>query len=171
MHGISRLIPTVPDFPRQGVLFRDITPLLADAHALKDVIRRLAERFRAEGISRVAAIESRGFIFGAPLALELDCGLVPVRKLGKLPRATISREYALEYGTNHLEMHTDAIRPGDRVLIVDDVLATGGTARATIDLVLEAGGVAVAAAFLLEIEALGGRRALADTAVVSLLSC
>lgn len=170
MNGIAKLVRAVPDFPQAGVIFRDITPLLAAPGALQRVITRLAEPYRKEGIDCIAAIESRGFIFGAPLALELGCGFVPVRKLGKLPRSTITREYTLEYGTNHLEMHADAIGSGDRVLIVDDVLATGGTARATIDLVESAGGNPVAAAFLLEIEELRGREYIGDIPVLTLLS-
>lgn len=170
MNGIAKLVRAVPDFPQAGVIFRDITPLLAAPGALQRVITRLAEPYRKEGVDCIAAIESRGFIFGAPLALELGCGFVPVRKLGKLPRSTITREYTLEYGTNHLEMHADAIGSGDRVLIVDDVLATGGTARATIDLVESAGGNPVAAAFLLEIEELRGREYIGDIPVLTLLS-
>lgn len=167
---LAALVRAVPDFPTPGVIFRDITPLLADASALAGVVEILAATFRDQRIDRIAAIESRGFLVGAPLAVRLGCGLVPVRKLGKLPRRTISREYSLEYGTNHLEMHADAIEPGHRVLVVDDVLATGGTARATAELVREAGGILVAAAFLIEITSLGGRKPLEGTPVVSLLS-
>jgi adenine phosphoribosyltransferase len=170
MEEIATLIRAVPDFPQKGVIFRDITPLLLDAGALRQVVETLAKAFAAEGIDYIAAIESRGFILGAPLAVNLGCGFIPIRKLGKLPGRTISREYALEYGTNHLEMHVDAIRPGDRVLIVDDVLATGGTARAAMDLVTEAGGTTVAIAVLLEISALDGRAALVGCAVKSLLT-
>ncbi|MQA91342.1 MAG: adenine phosphoribosyltransferase [Gemmatimonas sp.] len=167
--SLAELIRAVPDFPEPGILFRDITPLLLDPVAMYEVVARLAERYSGRGIERVAAIESRGFLFGAPLALTLGAGLVPVRKLGKLPRATRVREYALEYGTNHLELHVDAIEPGQRVVIVDDVLATGGTARATVDLVEEAGGRVDGVAFLIEIAGLGGRAKLSDQEVVSLL--
>jgi adenine phosphoribosyltransferase len=170
MDEIASLIRAVPDFPQKGIIFRDITPLLLNAAALQNVVDRLAAPFGDERIDYVAAIESRGFILGAPLAISLGCGLIPIRKLGKLPRRTISREYSLEYGTNHLEMHVDAIRPGNRVLIVDDVLATGGTARAAVDLVTEAGGTTVATAFLLEISVLKGRAALMGTTVLSLLN-
>jgi adenine phosphoribosyltransferase len=170
MESIASLIRAVPDFPQAGVLFRDITPLLRDATALRETLDWFVGAFHGEAIDSVAAIESRGFILGAPLAIALRCGFVPIRKLGKLPRETRSREYSLEYGTNHLEMHLDAVSPGDRVLIVDDVLATGGTARATIDLVLEAGGTIVGTAFLLEIAALRGRAALAGQRVECLLS-
>jgi adenine phosphoribosyltransferase len=170
MNQIESLIHAVPDFPIPGVIFRDITPLLLDPIALQRVIDQLADIYRPQGIQRVAAIESRGFIFGAPLALALGCGFVPVRRLGKLPRQTVSRSYALEYGTNHLEIHVDAIRPGDRVLVIDDVLAPGGTARAAIDLVEEVGGRVVGAAFLMELPALGGRAVLLGHEIRSLLT-
>ena len=170
MEDLERLIHDVPDFPTPGILFRDITPLLLDRGALRAVTLRLADRYRSEGIDKIAAIESRGFIFGAPLAIELGCGLVPVRKLGKLPRATASRVYVLEYGTNHLEIHVDAVRPGERVLVVDDLLATGGTAGATVELVEELGGTVAGVAFLIELTALGGREALGGRDVFSLIS-
>ncbi|MEX2582102.1 MAG: adenine phosphoribosyltransferase [Gemmatimonadota bacterium] len=157
MREIRELIHPVPDFPSKGIVFRDITPLLLEPAALQEVVDVLAERYGGRGIDCVAAIESRGFIFGAPLALALGAGLAPVRKLGKLPRETRSREYQLEYGSNHLEMHLDSVARGERVLIVDDVLATGGTARATVDIVEELGGTVVGVAFLIEIAALGGR--------------
>ncbi len=169
-NDFASLIRAVPDFPQKGVVFRDLTPLLLDGAALRGVIDTLASTVAGKRIDRIAAIESRGFILGAPLAVRLGCGFVPVRKLGKLPRRTISREYALEYGTNHLEMHVDAIGPGDQILVVDDVLATGGTARATAELISEAGGVTVAMAFLIEIEALKGRAALPGTDIVSLIT-
>ena len=169
MEDLKKLIRDVPDFPRDGILFRDITPLLLDSRAVARVIDHLAERFRGERIDRVAAIESRGLIFGAPLALALGCGLVPVRKLGKLPRRTVSREYALEYGSNQLEMHVDAVDSGQRVLVVDDLLATGGTARAAIEIVEELGGIVAAVAFLIELDALRGREVLGDREVVTLL--
>lgn len=170
MDDLQRLIHDVPNFPTPGILFRDITPLLLRPHALREVTERLAEKYRGQGIDKIAAIESRGFIFGAPLAVELGCGLVPVRKLGKLPRATASRVYVLEYGTNHLEIHADAISPGDRVLVVDDLLATGGTAGATVEIVEELGGRVAGVAFLIELTALKGRQALGDREVFSLIS-
>jgi adenine phosphoribosyltransferase len=163
------LIRAVPDFPHQGVVFRDITPLLQEPAALRRVIDTFAEMYRNRGIRTVVGIESRGFIFAVPLALALGCGFAPVRKLGKLPRRTTSREYALEYGTNHLEMHVDAVEPGQRVVIVDDVLATGGTAQAAAELVDELGGSVVALAFLIEIEKLRGREALGGREVRSLI--
>jgi adenine phosphoribosyltransferase len=147
----------VPDFPRPGILFRDVTPLLADARALREAVRRLAEPFRAAGIERVVGVESRGFILGAPVALELGAGLAIARKPGKLPHRTLSVSYALEYGTDRLEMHADAIEAGQRVLLVDDLIATGGTAAATLRLAREAGGDVVGCAFLIELVALGGR--------------
>ncbi len=170
MNEIASLIRAVPDFPIKGVVFRDITPLLLDPRAVDRVVRGLAEAYAGEAIDRVAAIESRGFIFGMPLALALGCGFVPVRRLGKLPRKTISRSYSLEYGTNHLEVHVDAIEPGQRVVIVDDVLATGGTARATVDLLQELGARVVGVSFLIELPALNGRSLLQDHQVHSLLS-
>ncbi|MEX2569724.1 MAG: adenine phosphoribosyltransferase [Gemmatimonadota bacterium] len=170
MSDLASLIQPVPDFPEPGILFRDITPLLLEPGGLGGVVDRIAREFAGRGIDTVAAIESRGFIFGAPLAVALGCGFVPVRKLGKLPRPTRSREYRLEYGTNHLEMHEDAVRRGQRVLIVDDVLATGGTARATVEIVEELGGVVVAAVFLLELAALNGRGLLEGREVRALLS-
>jgi adenine phosphoribosyltransferase len=169
--SLSRWIREVPDFPVDGVLFRDITPLLLHPPALKAAVNAFVTAFAGAGIERVAAIESRGFILGAPLAVELACGFVPIRKLGKLPRRTVSRSYSLEYGTNHLEMHVDAVEPGQRVLVVDDVLATGGTARAAVDLVREVGGTVVSTAFLIELCELGGRQPLGGTPVFSLLTC
>jgi adenine phosphoribosyltransferase len=160
----------VPDFPQSGILFKDITPLLLDREGLREAVNAFARVFAGEEVDRVAAIESRGFIFGAPLAVALGCGFVPIRKLGKLPRKTISREYTLEYGSSHLEMHADAVGPGNRVLIVDDVLATGGTAAASVELIREAGAEVVAAAFLIEIGGLRGRDRLSRNRVVSLLS-
>lgn len=169
MDQFKALVRDVPDFPKPGILFRDITPLLRDARGLAAVVERLAEHFRDRRVDLVAGIESRGFLFGTPLALALGAGFVPIRKLGKLPARTVSREYSLEYGSNHLEIHADAVRPGERVLLVDDVLATGGTARASAELVEELGGELVGAAFVVELTALGGRRLLPDREVVSLL--
>ena len=169
MDSLRSLIRDVPDFPSPGIVFRDITPLLRDPAALRVVVDRLADAFRDQRVDLVAGIESRGFIFAAPLALQLDAGFVPVRKMGKLPAETIHREYQLEYGANHLEMHTDAIRPGQRVLLVDDVLATGGTARASIEMIEQLGGSLVASAFVVELAALGGRARLSGAEVFSLL--
>ena len=166
---LARHIRPIPDFPKPGILFRDITPLLADAPAFREAIARLAQPWRGERLDAVAAVEARGFLFAAPLALELDVGLIPVRKPGKLPADTIAHEYDLEYGRDRLEMHRDVLAAGARVLVVDDVLATGGTAAACMRLVEAAGGTVTGAAFLVEIEALGGRGRLAPQRVESVL--
>jgi len=166
---LARHVRAIPDFPKPGILFRDITPLLADASALAEAIERLAGPWRDAGIDAIAAIEARGFLFAAPVALELGVGVIPVRKPGKLPADTISHEYDLEYGRDRLEMHTGLLRGGARVLVVDDVLATGGTAAACMRLVEVAGGQVVGAAFLVEIEPLGGRGRLAPHRVESVL--
>ena len=158
----KELIRPIPDFPSPGIVFRDITPLLRHPRALSAVIEALASGLGRGEVDAVAAVESRGFIFGAPLAVRLGAGFVPIRKLGKLPAATIRREYALEYGSGHLEMHRDALRPGDRVLLVDDVLATGGTAAAAAVMVEELGGRIIEIAFVVELLALGGRGRLPD---------
>ena len=166
---LARHIRPIPDFPKPGILFRDITPLLADAPAFREAIARLAQPWRGEPLDAIAAVEARGFLFAAPLALELDVGLIPVRKPGKLPADTIAHEYDLEYGRDRLEMHRDVLAAGARVLVVDDVLATGGTAAACMRLVEAAGGTVAGAAFLVEIEALGGRGRLAPQRVESVL--
>jgi len=158
---LARHIRPIPDFPKPGILFRDITPLLADVAAFAAAIDRLAEPWRGARLDAIAAVEARGFLFAGPLALELNAGLIPVRKPGKLPAETISYEYDLEYGRDRLEMHTGILQPGARVLVVDDVLATGGTAAACMRLVEAAGGTVAGGAFLVEIEALGGRDRLA----------
>jgi adenine phosphoribosyltransferase len=163
-------IRDVPDFPKPGILFKDITTLLKDAEAFRQSIDLLTTSFRADDIDLVVGMESRGFIFGAPLAYNLSTGFVPVRKLGKLPAETLRVEYALEYGTNTLEIHKDAIRPGQRVLVVDDLLATGGTVAATVDLIEQLGGQVVAFGFLVELLFLEGRKRLSsDARIVTLL--
>ena len=169
MEHLKTLIRAVPDFPMPGILFRDVTPLLGDAGALREVIAHLAGRYRDAGIDAVAGIESRGFIFGAPLAIELGVGFVPIRKLGKLPAEKIHREYALEYGTATLEVHVDAVRPGQRVLLIDDLLATGGTAGASAALLQALGAEVVSVSFLIELTFLDGRAALAGHDVYSVL--
>ena len=166
---LARHIRPIPDFPKPGILFRDITPLLADAPAFREAIARLAQPWRGERLDAVAAVEARGFLFAAPLALELDVGLIPVRKPGKLPADTISHAYDLEYGRDTLEMHSGMLAQAARVLVVDDVLATGGTAAACMRLVEAAGGVVAGAAFLVEIEPLGGRERLAPHRVEAVL--
>jgi adenine phosphoribosyltransferase len=165
---ITAHVRDVPDYPQPGVLFKDITPLLGDADAFGDVIEALAAVFGP--VDKVVGIEARGFILAAPVAYEIRAGFVPVRKQGKLPSATFAREYELEYGSNVLEVHQDAFAPDDRVLIVDDVLATGGTARATASLVGRAGAHVVGVAVLMELSFLRGREALPDLDVRSLLT-
>jgi len=157
----------VPDFPQAGILFRDITPLLADPEVFHATVEHMAAPFG--GVDKVVAIESRGFILGAPVALALRAGLVPVRKEGRLPSETIRSAYSLEYGTAVLEIHRDAIAPGDRVLIVDDVLATGGTVGAAAYLIEELGGIVAGVTLLIELAALGGRERLVGFDVRSLL--
>jgi adenine phosphoribosyltransferase len=162
-------IRDVPDFPQRGILFKDITPLLQDAAAFHASLDRLAAHYAGSGIEMVVGVESRGFIFGAALAYLLNCGFVPVRKFGKLPHQTVSVEYSLEYGTNVVEMHTDAIRPGQRVLIVDDLLATGGTTSAAMELVEKLGGHIAGIAFLVELTFLKGREQLGGHDVFALI--
>jgi adenine phosphoribosyltransferase len=166
---IRARIKDVPDFPKPGIIFKDITPLLADPLAFRATIDRLAEPLAAFPADGVLAIESRGFIFGTALAQRLAMPLQLVRKRGKLPRATLSIRYELEYGFDHLELHADAIRPGGRYLIVDDLIATGGTAAAVVELVAGQRASVAACAFLIELEFLGGRRKLDGHQVVSLL--
>lgn len=166
---LSRLIRPIPDFPKPGILFRDITPLLADPAGLAEAIRLLAEPWRSERLDAIAAVEARGFLFAGPLALELGLGVIPVRKPGKLPAETIAHDYDLEYGRDRLEMHAGVLAGQARVLVVDDVLATGGTAAACMRLVEAAGGEVAGAAFLVEIEPLGGRERLAAHRVESVL--
>jgi len=169
---LTRLITTrvrdVPDYPRAGVVFKDITPLLADAKAFAAVVDALA--VTAEPVDKVAGIEARGFIFAAPVACRLGAGFVPIRKQGKLPGPTFAQEYDLEYGTATIEVLTDAFAPGERVLVIDDVLATGGTARATADLVQRAGARVAELAVLLELSFLNGRAKVAGLPVRALLT-
>ena len=166
---LSQVIRNVEDFPAKGVLFRDVTPLLARPEALREACERMAAPFRGEQVDRVLAVESRGFIFGAPMALLLGAGFVPLRKPDKLPCAALRESYALEYGTAALEVHTDALSPGERVLLVDDVLATGGTLRASHALARRLGARVLGAAVLIELEALQGRKNLPDLRVESVV--
>lgn len=166
---LREFIRDIPDYPREGVLFRDITPLLGSAAAFRSACDQLAERFSASDLDAVATIESRGFTFGAVIAYQLGLGVVPVRKAGKLPWATLSASYSLEYGEAVLEVHRDAIAPGARVLVVDDLLATGGTAVATRKLIEELQGEVVAFGFLIELLELGGRARLGAGARVEAL--
>lgn len=154
---LRELIRDVPDFPAAGIVFKDITPLLGDAAALEEALEALAGPNRHRGITKVVGIESRGFILAAPVAARIGAGFVPVRKAGKLPWKTVSRTYQLEYGTDTLEAHEDAAGPGDELLVVDDVIATGGTASATVDLVRQLGAGVIGVAVLVELTALGGR--------------
>jgi len=166
---VKQTIRDVPDFPKPGILFKDITPVLQDPALFQGITDHIAARFRVAGIQAVVGMESRGFIFGCPVALALGCSFVPARKPGKLPYEAIGVEYALEYGTNRLELHTDAVKPGDRVLVVDDLLATGGTAKATVELVEKLGGEVVGCAFVVELSFLDGRSVLGDVPVDSLV--
>ena len=157
---LKSLIRTIPDYPKPGIMFRDVTTLMADAQGFRAAIARLAEPYRTEPIDVVAGIEARGFITAGALADRLQCGFVPVRKKGKLPWKTIRESYALEYGTDTLEMHEDALARGKRVLIVDDLIATGGTAGAAVKLIRRLGGTIIGAAFLVDLPELGGAKLL-----------
>jgi adenine phosphoribosyltransferase len=164
---IEDLIRVIPDFPIPGIMFRDITPLLRDKAGFKAAVDAFVDRYRNEAVDVVVGIEARGYMLGAPLAYALGAGFVPVRKPGKLPGTTFSEEYALEYGTNALEIHCDAVDRGQRTLVVDDLLATGGTAAATRRLLERLGAQIVGFAFLIELAALGGRNVLPGADVVS----
>ena len=155
MEDIKKMIRDVPDFPKKGIIFRDITTAIKDAKTMQKIVDLMAQEYADEKIDYVAGIESRGFIFGMPIAYKLGCGFIPIRKPGKLPAETISQEYSLEYGTDKIEIHKDAIKKGDRVLIVDDLLATGGTAAAAAKLVSSTGEL-VGISFLIELEDLKG---------------
>ena len=163
-------IRDIPDFPKPGILFRDLTPLLANAEALRLAVAAMAEPFRSDSIDCVLGAEARGFIFGAAVALELGAGFVPARKPGKLPHTTHSASYELEYGTDSVEMHIDGVVPGQRVLVVDDLIATGGTAGATVELGQRSGGEIVGCAFLIELAGLQGRERLGVERVHSVLT-
>lgn len=160
MTNLKSLVRTIPDYPKAGILFRDVTTLLADAQGFKAAIAQMAEPFRTEPVDAVAGIEARGFILGGAIADRLGCGFIPIRKKGKLPWKTIGQEYTLEYGVDIIEIHEDAIRPGERILIVDDLIATGGTAEAAAKLVRRSGGQVLAAAFIVDLPALGGMKRL-----------
>lgn len=170
MERVRDLIREVPDFPEKGVLFRDITPVLQDPSAFGRITDNFAERYRGRGITKVLGIESRGFIFGAAVAQRMECGLVLVRKPGKLPRPTFTMAYELEYGQDTLEVHQDALAAGDRVVVVDDVIATGGTARAAADLALRCGAAVEEVGVVIEIAALEGRQRLTPHALHALLT-
>jgi len=166
---LKEYIADIKDFPEEGIIFRDVTPLLADKEAYQESVRLLAEFAKDKKVDVIAGPEARGFLFGCPVAIALDAGFIPVRKPGKLPRETVSKKYDLEYGSNEIFMHKDSIQPGQNVLIVDDLLATGGTVSATASLIEEMGGHVVGIAFLIELEALKGRELLKDYDVYSVL--
>jgi adenine phosphoribosyltransferase len=166
----ERLIRDIPDFPRPGILFKDITPVLADPRAMREIIDRFIEYASIKKPGLIVGIESRGFVLGMPLALEMGLPFVPVRKLGKLPYQAIHEEYALEYGINTLEMHVDAIHEGDRTLVVDDLLATGGTASAAKRLIERLGGTVEGFCFLIELNFLHGRLALPKNDILALIT-
>lgn len=168
--NLKDYIATIPDYPSEGILFRDVTPLMADGEAFKYACDKFTEYAKEKGAQVIAGPESRGFIFGCPMATNLAVGFVPVRKPNKLPRETIRCEYTLEYGTNTLEMHKDAIKPGQKVVICDDLLATGGTVEATIKMIEELGGEVVGCCFLIELDALKGREKLKGYDVFSLMN-
>ena len=167
---VQSYIRAIPDFPLPGILFRDITPLLKDKQAFKAAIDLFVDKYKQAGINHVVGIEARGYMLGAPLAYAIGAGFVPVRKPGKLPYSKLSESYALEYGTNSLEVHADALGNGDRVLVVDDLLATGGTAAATRRLLERLGADVAGFAFLIELEALNGRDALKGADVTSFIT-
>jgi adenine phosphoribosyltransferase len=169
MNELKAHIRDVPDFPKPGILFRDITPLLLDGRAFRRVIEALQQRYRNRNVAKVVAIESRGFVFAAPLAYAIGAGFVPLRKAGKLPYETIAEAYLLEYGEAAIEIHSDAIAEGERVLVFDDLLATGGTAAASIALVKKLGGNVIEASFVIELAPLRGRDKLNGTPVFSLV--
>lgn len=169
LSSIKQAIRNVPDFPKAGIQFKDITTALKQPDVFKEILEKLAEEYKGQKIDYVVGIESRGFIFGAALAYLLGCGFVPIRKKGKLPAEVLSQEYALEYGTDKIEIHKDALQPGDRVLVIDDLLATGGTAEAAALLIKKTGAQIVGFAFVIELLELSGRKILEQYAPVSAL--
>jgi adenine phosphoribosyltransferase len=167
LNDLKSLIRSIPDYPKPGIMFRDVTTLLGDAQGFKAAVAQLTEPYRTVPVDAVAGIEARGFILGGAVADRLGCGFIPIRKKGKLPWKTIGQEYALEYGTDRIEMHEDAVRAGERVLIVDDLIATGGTAIAAAKLIRHVQGTIVGAAFIVDLPELGGVKALRDAGVES----
>jgi adenine phosphoribosyltransferase len=159
---LKSLIRTIPDYPKQGIMFRDVTTLLGNAAGFSAAVQQMAAPYAGTKVQAVAGIEARGFILGGAIADKLGCGFVPLRKKGKLPWKTIGQEYTLEYGVDIIEMHEDAIQPGERILIVDDLIATGGTAEAAVKLVRRSGGEVIGATFIIDLPELGGMRKLAD---------
>jgi len=168
---IKSVIKTIPDYPKPGIMFRDVTSVLEDHDAFMQCINLLAEHFKDYKFDKIAGTEARGFLFGAPLALALGIGFIPVRKPGKLPRETISEEYELEYGTDNLEIHTDAVEPGERVLMLDDLLATGGTMIATANLIKRLGGIVEHAGFVISLPDIGGEAKLQEAGITPYAIC
>lgn len=168
---IASLIRTIPDYPKPGIMFRDITTLLRDAEGFRHTVDALVERYAGDGIDHVAGIEARGFILGAPVARALGVGFIPIRKRGKLPYKTIAHEYALEYGTDVVEMHLDAVATDQRVLVIDDLIATGGTAEAAVHLIEKSGGTVVGCGFVIDLPDLGGRARLEKNGVETFALC
>jgi len=166
LDDLEELIRTIPDYPKPGIMFRDITTLLADPIGLKKAIKEMAKPFEGGKVDAVAGIEARGFILGGAIADRLECGFIPIRKKGKLPWKTIGQEYTLEYGVDVIEIHEDAVEPGSRVLIVDDLIATGGTAEAAVKLIHRSGGTVVGATFIVDLPDLGGMQRLEALGVV-----
>ena len=166
---LKKLIRDVPDFPKKGIVFKDITTLLLNPDAVRECVEQISERYRAQGIQKVIGIESRGFMLGPMIAQELRAGFVPIRKKGKLPAAIIREEYALEYGTDSIEIHKDAVSAGERVLLHDDLLATGGTMAAAVRLLQRLGGAVAGASFIVELDFLNGKEKLQPLDVYSLI--
>ncbi len=166
---LKKYIRNIPDFPQKGILFRDITPLLANGEAFKFAVKELANHFRNKGIGKVAGVEARGFIIGAPVAAELGVGFIPIRKPGKLPFETVRKEYQLEYGMSILEVHKDAIKKGEKILMIDDLLATGGTAKAASELIESLGGEIAGWGFVIVLKSLKGEEKLKNYEVFSLI--
>ena len=166
---LHNYVASIPNYPEEGVIFRDLSPLMADGKAYKQATDQIAQFAKDKGVEMIVGPEARGFIVGCPVAYDLGVGFAPARKKGKLPRETVKAEYALEYGTSELHMHKDAVKPGQKVLITDDLLATGGTIKATIDLVEKLGGIVVGCAFLIELDELKGRDKLDGYDVLSLM--
>ena len=167
---LTKFIRDIPDFPKEGIIFKDITPLLRNHDAMTYAIRQLYDHYKDAGVTGVAGIESRGFIFGCPVASLFNVGFIPIRKPGKLPYETISEEYSLEYGSDCVEMHIDAVGPSDKILIIDDLLATGGTAAAARNLIKKAGGDVAGFGFVIELTFLNGRDKLEGTEILSLIT-
>ncbi len=160
MKNLEKLIRTIPDYPKPGIMFRDVTTLLADAKGLRKAIKSMAEPFENKKVDAVAGIEARGFILGGAIADRLECGFIPIRKKGKLPYKTIGQDYTLEYGVDTIEIHEDAVQHGQHILIVDDLIATGGTAEAAVKLIARTGGVVAGATFIIDLPELGGMKLL-----------